>query len=168
METTSLEIFRITIRESHGMIFIKPLCDFFKIDSENQVVNIKNDPILVNCYGKNRDKSIFGDNYPRFSLPKKGFIRWIQIINPNLVSEDLRDKFIHYQALIFDYMYDSVETEEQAGADYKRLRELKFQYAEIGREIQRIEKSFNKYLENKFTQTSIEFTDNKTISEGAS
>lgn len=163
MKTTSLEMFRITIREDKGHIFVKPLCDFFKLDPNNQVENLKKDPILRNSIGKFRNKSVFGDNYPRVSLPKKGFIRWIQIINPNLICDELRERFIEYQALIFDYMYDSIETEEQAGLDYKRLRELKNQYAEIGREIQRVEKGFNSYLENKFIQTSLEFNQEKVL-----
>lgn len=166
METTALEIFKLTIRGNNGQIFVKPLCDFFNLDPDNQVENIKKDPILKNCTGKFRDKLIFGDNYPRVSLPKKGFIRWIQILNPNLVSEDLRESFIHYQALIFDYMYDSTETEEQAASDYARLKEVKSQYAELGREIQRLEKNFNNYLMNKFGQFSIDFKQPDAITEG--
>jgi hypothetical protein len=39
------------------------------------VVVVKKDPILRNCTGKFRDKLIFGDNYPRVSLPKMRFIK---------------------------------------------------------------------------------------------
>lgn len=34
---------------------------------------MKKKPILSKCYEKNRNKSVFGDNYPSFSLTKIGF-----------------------------------------------------------------------------------------------
>ena len=78
METTALKMFESTVSYEGDQIFVKPLCDFFKIDYQNQVERIRNDSILANSYGKNRNKMVFGDNYPRVSLDKKGFIRWIQ------------------------------------------------------------------------------------------
>ena len=113
MKTAISQIFEKTIQTDGEYIFIKPLCDFFKIDTENQVLKIKNDPILANCYGKNSNKMLFGDNYPRFCLDKKGFVRWIQIINPTIIDQNLRASFLIYQELILDYLYGAAEEQQR-------------------------------------------------------
>ena len=69
-------------------------------------------------------------------LTKKGFIRWIQTINHNTVREDLRDKFIQYQTMIFDYLYGSAHEHATAKANYNRLQKLNRLYSKIGNEIQ--------------------------------
>ena len=71
MKTAISQIFEKTIKTDGDDIFIKPLCDFFGIDTENQVLKIKNDPILAICYGKNSNKTMFGDNYLKFFRKKK-------------------------------------------------------------------------------------------------
>lgn len=43
MEKTSLIMFGKTVTYQHENIWVKPVCDFLKIDSEKQVVKIKND-----------------------------------------------------------------------------------------------------------------------------
>jgi len=121
METTSVQIFQNTIRYEGEYIYVKPLCDFFKIDYQNQVEKIRNDAILSNSYGKNPNKTVFGDNYPRVFLTKKGFVRWIQLINPATLPRELQEKFVEYQTDIFDYFYGTAQEEN----DIKRLLDEK-------------------------------------------
>lgn len=109
METTQLSVFNQTIKTQDDFIFVKPICDFFQIDYDKQAVKIKNDPILMNCAAKKPFKTLFGDSYPRLCLPKKGFMRWIQLINPNTLPAELREKFKQYQADVFDFFYGSAE-----------------------------------------------------------
>ncbi len=146
-----LIIFESTIRKIDGLIFIKPLCDFFHIDYDNQVKRIGKDPILKNQTSKKTDKSLFGDKIPRLAVSKRGFVRWIQIINPQIVQVSLRKKFIDYQIRIFDYLYSSsIERDDQAAKDYVRLLKLKKLYSVIGNEIQRVDRNFKEYLAGKY------------------
>jgi hypothetical protein len=135
MKTAISQIFEKTIQTDGEYIFIKPLCDFFKIDTENQVLKIKNDPILANCYAKNSNKILFKDNYPRFCLDKKGFVRWIQIINPTIIDQNLRASFLIYQELILDYLYGAAEEQQRIARLNLQLQELKSEYSLLGSEI---------------------------------
>jgi len=135
MKTAISQIFEKTIQSDEEYIFIKPLCDFFKIDPENQGDRIKNDPILANSSVKKPMKSMFGDNYPRVCLDKKGFVRWIQIINPNIIADNLRDSFITYQEKIFDYLYGAAEEQMIIAKLSARLQEMKSQYSLLGNDI---------------------------------
>ncbi len=114
MEKTTLAMFESTVHyEESSLIWVRPVCDFFQIDVRNQHRKIKSDPIL----GKLVEKSIpdLGriDENGRILLSKKGFLRWIQIINPNIVTDELKDNFIRYQELLADYFYGSVSEESQ-------------------------------------------------------
>ena len=79
METTALTMFNQTVKYEQEYIWLKPVCDFFKINYENQTRKIKNDPILANQSTKKSNSLMFGDKYPRILLTKKGFIRWVQL-----------------------------------------------------------------------------------------
>ena len=157
MDTQISQIFDKTIIKEEEYIFIKPLCDFFKIDTEYQVIKIKNDPVLANCYGKNSNKMMFGDNYPRFSLDKKGFVRWIQIINPNIVAADLRASFVIYQEFIFDYLYGNAEEQMMIAKLNSRLQEMKSQYSLLGNEIRITQRNLFDALNKRF-QYSLPFS----------
>ena len=41
-------------------------------------------------------------------------MRWIQIINPNLVDKKIREKFVQYQTFIFEYLLNDSEEKRQA------------------------------------------------------
>lgn len=153
-----VSIFQQTVLNDDGFIYIKPLCDLFKINYENQTRRIYNDVILQRSSTKKSNKLIFGDNIPRVAVTKRGFIRWIQIINPQIVQVDLREKFESYQEQIFDYLYDRVEREEDlARVTFNRLIRLKRLYGKIGNEIQICQKHLNQVLEAKYVQSSIPF-----------
>jgi hypothetical protein len=86
-------------------------------------------------YAKNSNKMLFGDNYPRFCLDKKGFVRWIQIINPTIIDQSLRASFLIYQELIFDYLYGAAEEQQTIARLNLQLQELRSEYSLIGSEI---------------------------------
>ena len=156
MQTAILQIFEKTIKTDGYDIFIKPLCDFFGLDTENQVLKIKKDPILANCYGKSSNKTMFGDNYLRFCLDKKGFVRWIQIINPNIIVGKLRESFLLYQEMIFDYLYGAVEEQMMIGKLNAQLQAMKSEYSRIGNEIRITQRELFEVL-NKRYQYSLPF-----------
>ena len=135
MESKALQMFTATVKSDDQYIFIKPLCDFFGIDPENQGDRIKNDPILAKSSVKKPMKMLFGDNYPRLCLDKKGFIRWIQLLNPNIIDKNLRPAFSNYQELIFDFLYGEADQQKMIGQLNAKLQSLKVDYSSIGHEI---------------------------------
>lgn len=164
MESTALKMFTETVQEENNLIWIKPLCDFFNLHAKNQYSKIKSDPILGNLVGKNRPDSgenenlvgkkatDFGiiDQNGRILLSKKGFLRWVQIINPNTVDENLQDSFIQYQEKISDFLLGSMEEHEAIAKTNQRLQGLKQSYSEIGNEIKQAQKELNELLNNRY------------------
>jgi hypothetical protein len=157
METTALTMFRQTIQYSGQYIWVKPVCEFFEISLQNQHRKIKNDSILGKLWTKKSADLGQIDNNGRILLSRKGFIRWIQIINANTIVERLREKFSIYQELIFDYLYGSAEEEEQAKIDYQLIQKYRRLYAKIGRHLQIIERRFTGYLDTKYVQLKLDF-----------
>ena len=135
MKNTELQMFEKTIQNDENFIFIKPLCDFFGINHERQGDRIKNDVILARSSTKKSMMMANGHTYPRICLDKKGFIRWIQIINPNIVSVELRETFINYQEMVFDYLYGAAEENNLIGKLNKEIQEMKQNYSQMGSAI---------------------------------
>ena len=135
MKNTELVMFEKTIQNDENFIFIKPLCDFFGINHQRQYGRIQNDVILARSLTKKSKMMTNGRTYPRICLDKKGFIRWIQIINPNIVAIELRESFINYQEMVFDYLYGAAEENNLIGKLNKELQEMKQDYSRIGSEI---------------------------------
>lgn len=171
MEKTSLIMFGKTVTYQHENIWVKPVCDFFNLDVQNQYTKIKNDPILGKLYGKNNTESaktekLYGknstdlgeiDNNGRILLSKKGFLRWIQIINPNTIEKTLRNSFILYQELIADYLFGAAEEQMLIGSLNAKLQGLKLDYSSIGHEIRITQQQLFAAL-NKRYQYSLPFS----------
>ena len=140
-------------------IAVKPFCTFFGLDFQNQVERIKRDPVLNQLYGNFRTVGSDSKQREMFCLSKRGFVRWIDRINPQNVDEFLREKFIQYQILIDDYLYGSEEENQKIKIDYVRLKKLKRLYSLIGREIQRYESNVKLYMDARFCQMSLPLND---------
>ena len=157
METQQLAMFQSTIQYSGEFIYIKPICDFFDINYENQCRVIGRDSLLKKWSTKKSNSLLFGDNYPRILLSKRGFIRWIQQLNHQIIQVDLREKLLQYQELVFDFLFESAEREEKVKLDYARLHKLKRLKAKINLEINRCEAEIQNYLSGKCSQTTLNF-----------
>lgn len=122
-----------------GYIFIEPVCKFFGIQTRNQLDRLKADKICQSDMRKNSCQSLFGDQKPRVSVGKRGFIRWIQIINPAILRGDLRELFEEYQVAVFDYLYSGNE---------KRVAQLEDirQYALNINEAIRVKRLVSEYI----------------------
>jgi hypothetical protein len=149
----STEIFTEVIKYEKNQIWIKPICDFFNISYENQTRVIKSDAILSNQSIKMSNSLVFGDNYRRVLLTKKGFVRWIQILNSNLIDVDLRDKFLQFQESIFDFIYGNLEEKEIAASKQQRLAKLKKLESKIKNEIRICQKDLSLYINKEFQYT---------------
>jgi hypothetical protein len=156
METTALKMFQDTvILDSTSVISAKPLCDFFGLDWSNQQRMIKNDPILVQLMSKKPSVAEDGKTREMLHFTKKGFIRWVQLINPNTVHEELKDKLIQYQMLIFDYLFGSFEDQDRMQANYRRIRELENTIKSCKDELKDLKDSVDTYLESRFGQLAL-------------
>lgn len=147
------------IRYEIEHIWVEPVCDFFKISYRNATRTIQNDPLLSSQWTKKSSELMFFDNRRRFLLTKLGFLRWIQIINANTVEPELREKFIQFQVLVFDYVYGKVENSEKERelyASIKRKRELKKQLTD---EIRRETLQLNQIYATKYGQLQLDIVE---------
>ncbi|MBS4014477.1 MAG: hypothetical protein KGZ97_12105 [Bacteroidetes bacterium] len=48
MKTTEIQVFENAVKFAEEYIWLKPVCDFFQINYENQTRKIKSDSILAN------------------------------------------------------------------------------------------------------------------------
>ena len=166
METTALAMFRQTVQYSGQNIWVKPVCEFFEISVQNQHRKIKNDSILGKLWTKKSADLGEIDNNGRILLSKKGFIRWIQIINANTIVEHLQEKFSIYQELVFDYLYGSAEDEEQIKIHYSRMQKLERLYSKVGSEIKREKAIVATFLNGRYTQLSLNFNSEHQLTDG--
>jgi len=155
--TTALTMFNNTVKYSGDEIFVKPFCDFFKIEYDNQCRAINNSVLLKKSAGKNPSTILFGDNIKRVTLSKQGFITWILQVNPQIVQVDLRESLIKYQELIFDFMFGSIERETNIKLMYARLKKLRRLKSKIALEINRCDKEVQLYLNYRFIQVEMNF-----------
>lgn len=159
MKATDLDLFHKTVQMyDQSYIWIKPVCDFFGINYENQTRKISSDAILANQSTKKSNSLIFGDNYLRVLLTKKGFIRWIQLINANTIADNLREQFIKYQSLVFDFLYGSFEENEAIRVEYARNKKLKRLSIKIQNEIRISNQKIQSFMDGRFLQQTIDFS----------
>jgi len=94
-------------------IFIEPVCDFFGISFRNQQRAISKDIICQSDSTKKYDELLFGDKRLRLCVGKKAFLRWIQMVNVQIVRIELQELFMQYQVAVFDYLFNGSEARNQ-------------------------------------------------------
>ncbi len=141
MKNDSIKVFKKTVIMVNEYIAVKPLCDFFGISYKRAAERIRNDEILKNEWTKMSSETLFGDNRERFCVTKKGFVRWIQLINAGIIGHELRSKFIEFQSNVFDYLYEGNVIKNQQLQDIlqfnKEATRLKSLYGRVGNAIKR-------------------------------
>lgn len=90
----------------NGDWFVKPICDFFGLDYDNQCEKISTDKICQTDTGKFPSEFIFGDKRTRLALRNRGFTRWIQMTSASNIRVELREKFELFQANIFSFLWE--------------------------------------------------------------
>lgn len=145
----------IKVENEEQAIWITPVCSFFKISYENHRKLIKSDPILQSIQIKKSDYLAFGDNRQRILLPKLGFIRWIQLINPNTVDPELREKFKQFQVDVFKIAYSASEKRTEHAALYKEYIALKQQAAATSSRLRAVKKELDTVVEQQMLGTEV-------------
>lgn len=160
MENNEIEIFKRTIvgDENLTCIFIHPICEMFEIDRENQRKFIQNDPILSRSTLKKTAESIFGDKYNRLALSKNGFLRWIQLLNPNIVKPELKEQLISYQIAIFDYLSGEtlIPNTKERHTLQLRLKEINSQISALLTEKKQVENEIRNIDNRSYGQIGLE------------
>ena len=111
MDTQAVTMFQETVKSDGDLVFVKPICDFFKIDYLYHTRTI-NESILLNRFSTTKAcKELFGDDRPRVVLTKQGFLMWILQLNPQIIEEIYREKFLQFQILVFDFLFGSREAD---------------------------------------------------------
>lgn len=165
METAEVKMFTDTIRyDEKEMIWVKPLCDFFQIDTKYQYQRIKNDAVLGKLVGKNRPDLGRIDDNGRIFLTQKGFLRWVQTINANTINDQLRDMFILYQSLIFDFFHGSAEERAHISRVNKEIQEWKQVYSEAGNMVRKKQSELTELLNHRY-QYRLDFSINAELPE---
>lgn len=143
-----LQMFVDTVKYSDDQtIFIQPLCEYFGIQQDNQLKRIKNDLILATSTLKNTSMLLFGDERERVCLTKRGFVRWIQLLNPQIVQVSLREKLATFQVQIFDYLFSSAVARDDMQAKSMELIRLRNEYSIIGNQIQKLTRELTEYAD---------------------
>jgi hypothetical protein len=140
------------IQFQDDLIWISPVCDFFNISRKWQQEVIRKDPFLASAVRKNSNYLLFGDRKTRVSLPKKAFIRWVQLINPEIVKEELRPKLMLFQNLVFDHLYGSAEERDQQSVLYKEMVNLENDRASINARLKTIRAALRRYWSKSYGQ----------------
>jgi hypothetical protein len=109
---------------------------------------------------KKSDYLAFGDNRQRILLPKVGFIRWIQLINPNTVAPELRDKFIGFQTFVFDHIYGAAEQQRRIAELFKSIAAKREQRKRLADEIRREQAALNHIYATKYGQLQLDMGTN--------
>jgi len=132
MENNELTIFKETvIYDENNDINVSFLCNLFEINYKNQKRFINNDHILSLSGTKKYQVGPNGKKRRMTSLSKEGFLRWIMILNPNIITESKRDLFKTYQKNLVEYLYG----DKSIIANTKTKYELKVKVKEIDKTI---------------------------------
>ena len=104
------------------------------------------------------------DKNGRILLSRKGFLRWVQIINPNIIPEDFRDNFILYQEMVSDFLFGSVEEHETITRVNHELQQWKQKYSEAGTMVKKKQAELTLLLNTRY-QYRIDFKQTITLGQ---
>lgn len=145
-----LKQFEITFYDDNGRIWVKPVCELFKIDLRYQVEKINNDPYLkLNCE-KIHNFKLFGDNRPRLCMGKFAFLRWILGINPNTVDPAFREGFAEFQKAVEELIFSSLKKLHAISKVQKDIKRIKEERKESSQAIKKKQLNIELMLEHPY------------------
>jgi hypothetical protein len=155
-----IELSRIIKFETEH-IWVEPVCDFFKVSYRNATRTIQSDHFLASEWIKKSSDLLFFDKRRRFLLTKKGFVRWIQLINPNTVDPELKDKLIQFQVFVFDHLYGAAEQQLEEANLYAEINAKRSERLKLAREIRQAEAKLNRIFAAKYGQQQLQLEGGK-------
>lgn len=142
-------------------VWIKPICDFFEINDENQSRSIRKNPFLSNHSTKKSNSSLFGDNYRRVLVDKFGCLVWIAGINPNIIAEEKREAFKQFQNLIYEFMHGSVQENQRIKQLYAEKKVLALEMSKNRLRMGEINKLLDAYHDKRYLQGELPLNDSE-------
>ncbi len=166
MEELNLEDYQKTIPSIYKDVPVELLCDLLSINTEWQIKNMQDDPILKFHVTKKANPEVFGDNRQRIHLDKEGFIIWVLGLDYKFLSDEKQPIFIRYKMNLLKYILQitiereefmllkaqkevrikELETKLNDDTDYIELMELRASVARIGKSIIGLDRSSNTQL----------------------
>lgn len=104
-----LQVLQKTEINEKGKIAVTPICKMFEMNVQSVHRTMKKDHILSDLWTKESTNLGYIEKNGTVWLSKRGFVRWIQNINPKYIKDQFRESFKNYQRLIFDYLYGKEE-----------------------------------------------------------
>jgi hypothetical protein len=137
MVNQELELYNLTIMsiEAKDQIAIKPVCEFFDISLQNQHRRMKKDLNFKKLWTKKSTDFGFLNQNGQVLLTKKGFIRWVQDINANIVRDDLIETLSTFQSMVFDFLFNSNIEKEKFFEIYAEIVSMKNAQKELSAKI---------------------------------
>lgn len=162
MENTALKMFADTVKYERSLIWIKPVCELFQINAQNQQRKIKNNPLFQKLWTNLSTDLGEIDKNGRILFSKNGFLMWILSINASTVSDESRENFIKYQTLISAFLFGSNEEHDLICKLNKEIQDYKMLYSEVGNQIRKKQKQLIEALNQRY-QYSIDFKQPKAV-----
>jgi len=165
--------FEETIPENREIIPLEPLCDFFEINFQRQVENLRTHPGISPEMSLQTIPDFFNDRRKRICLTKKGFLKWVLQLNFKTVKKELQDQFLEYQDNLINFLYDSTLQREQMlsqrvkdkleadrleeslrknNPEFQRLLELRRSISETARSISTMDRTYEKKQLSMFSE----------------
>ena len=149
-------MFEQTVQYEESLIWIKPVCEFFKINLQNQHRKLKKDPVLGNLWTKKSADIGVLDKNGRILLTKKGFLRWIMIINVNIIPSEMQNQFLSYQGMVSDFLFGSAEQEATIRSLVAEQHAIDNSLIELASKKRKVRKALNQALFARY-QYSLDF-----------
>ena len=125
MNQEQLVIFQKVIQKTENeQIAVRPICEYFEINYDNQLKHIKKDVILSQLYTQSRQLGSDGRSWDMISLPKDGVARWLNTINASLVTELHRNNFIDFLMALHEFLYKPKKTDNMAAEKLDQLMQI--------------------------------------------
>jgi hypothetical protein len=145
---------------------VELLCDLLEINTERQIRNLSEDPILKGFVSQESNQPVFGDNRQRTHISKEGFIIWVLGLDYKILKDEKQPLFIAYKSNLLKYFFENtIEREniimEKVNKDsrikaleeilnenetYLELMELRASVARIGKTLKNIDTNMTSQL----------------------
>ncbi len=158
--------YRKTIPSIYKPIPVELLCNLLEINTERQIRNLSDDPILIGFVCQESNYPVFGDNRQRTHISKEGFIIWVLGLDYKMLKEEKQKLFLAYKSNLLKYFFENTLERENIimekvtkdvrikqleeilneNENYLELMELRASIARIGKMLKSIDTSMTSQL----------------------
>lgn len=170
MNTPAVNFDLIIRPQSDGYIPIKPTCETFRMSHDYQVSKIKKDIVLNQLHKKIKVTGADGKTYKMFCLTKRGYFRWIDRLNSNVLPQEFREIFTYFQQNMDAYflkLEGDVRNYKDAFNDLQLHQKLRAKYKKhkyfVDKRIQEEDAIINCLIINGPPMPQLPFSESKQL-----